>query len=41
MDNFKDSTKVTIISHILIKDKDTNEILVNKSDNKEVKKNDK
>lgn len=37
MDNLKDSTKVTILSHILIKDKDTNEILLNKSDNKEVK----
>lgn len=39
MDNLKDSTKVTITSHILIKDKDTNEILLNKGDNKEVKNN--
>jgi hypothetical protein len=37
MGDFKDAGKIMIISHIVIKEKDTNKVLLNKSDNKEVK----
>ncbi len=40
MASFKDICKIKIMSNIVIRDKDTKEILLNKSDN-EVKKNEK
>ena len=36
---FKDQAKIVIMSHILIKDKDSGEVLLNKGDNKVEREN--